>query len=106
MRAFVDERRNGRVRLPRRDSGARDEGARNDDRHRKDYQDNCRPMEPWAHRSSSDDLEVSHHTHVLVLQVVAMENVASSISGKSNQDVRGLSRTEIDGVLPTLIVGT
>src|SRR5438270_6700800 len=55
---------------------------------------------------SSNDLEVSHHTHVLVLQVVAMENIASAITCKSNQDVRGLPRTEIDGVFPTLIVGT
>src|ERR1700722_14070778 len=63
-------------------------------------------MEPWTHRSSSDDLEVSHHTHIFVLQVVAMENVASAITRKSNQDVRGLSGAEVDGVFPTLIVGT
>src|ERR1700730_8695431 len=106
MRAFVHERRNGRLRLPCRDCGARDEGSGNDDCHRKDDQEKHRPMKPWTHRSSLDDLEVSHHTHVLVLQVVAMENVASAITRKSNQDVRGLSGTEIDGVFPTLIVGT
>ena len=35
-----------------------------------------------------------------------MENVASAITRKSHQNVRGLSGTEIDGVFPTLIVGT
>src|SRR5580658_978753 len=31
-----------------------------------------------------DDLKVSHHAHVLVLQVVAMENIASAIPAESH----------------------
>src|SRR5580658_4824134 len=53
-----------------------------------------------------DQLEISHHAHVLVFEVVTMKNIASAITRKSNQNVRGLSGAHIDRVFPACIIRT
>jgi len=39
----------------------------------------------WSHGFiDSDDFEVSHHAHVFMFQVVAVEHIASTITGESD----------------------
>ena len=40
-----------------------------------------------------------------MFQIVAMENVAAAVAGKSDQKIGGFARTQIDGIFPSSIVG-
>src|SRR5579871_409403 len=59
-------------------------------------------MHPVCHLSNH--LEVSHHTHVFVLQIMAMKDIAAAIARESHQDRSRLSRSEIDRIFPSHIV--
>src|SRR5882757_11218618 len=50
--------------------------------------------------------EISHHSHVLMFQVVTVKDETTSIVGETNQNLSGLRREQIQGVLPPLIVRT
>src|SRR5699024_9102185 len=52
----------------------------------------------------SEGLEVGHHHHVLVLQVVAVHDVLARIVGEPDGDFDDLARSNVDGVLPALVV--
>lgn len=53
-----------------------------------------------------DDIEVGHHRHVLVLEVVAVEDVAPAIAGEPRDDLGFLVGPQVDGVLPAGVVGS
>ena len=49
-------------------------------------------------------LEVTHHRHVLMFQVVAVENISAPVSVELDQDARCLAGKHIDGILPARFV--
>src|SRR5919112_2045422 len=51
------------------------------------------------------DLKVGHHHHVLVFEVVAVEDVAAPVALEADEHARLLARGEVDGVLPAGVVG-
>ena len=51
-----------------------------------------------------DDVEVGHHRHVLVLEVVAVEDVAPAIAGEPRDDLGFLFGPQVDGVLPAYVI--
>jgi len=51
----------------------------------------------------SDDLEVGHH-HVLVFEVVAVEDVLAAVTVESDEEVGSSTVVEINGVFPALVV--
>src|SRR5512133_283377 len=51
-----------------------------------------------------DDVEVGHHRHVLVLEVVAVEDVAPAIAGEPRDDLGFLFGPQVDGVLPADVI--
>src|SRR5690554_3709906 len=48
----------------------------------------------------SDDVDVRHHGHVLVLEVVAMHDVPATVAIESNQHFDNLARTDVHRVFP------
>ncbi len=55
-------------------------------------------------RALLGDDEVAHHGHVLVFEVVAVEDVASSVAVKAGSNGDLLPGEEIDRVLPADVV--
>ena len=55
--------------------------------------------------SALDDLEVGHHAHVLVFQLVAVDQVDTLEPVESDQDLHCLAVLEQYGVLPSLLPG-
>ncbi len=49
-------------------------------------------------------VEVAHHGHVLVFQVVAVEDVPAGVVVESRDDGRLLGGAQVDGVLPAVVV--
>jgi hypothetical protein len=49
---------------------------------------------------SPDDFEVRHHRHVLVFQIVAVDDVAALAAVKANDEPRDPAGAEIGRVLP------
>src|SRR3712207_5429294 len=63
---------------------------------------------PWLQRPLfrhpfSDHLKVGHHHHVLVFEVVAVEDVLAAVTGEASCDTHIVSSTHKDGVLPTYV---
>src|SRR5215204_3601321 len=59
--------------------------------------DGLHPVRP---AELSDDLEVGHHHHVLMFEVVAVEDVAAPVAVETDEHTRLLARGKIHGVLP------
>src|SRR4029453_13437703 len=55
---------------------------------------------------SGNGVEAGHHRHIFVLEIMAVQDEPASVVIETNQDLRLLARSEIDGVLNTLIVGS
>ena len=53
----------------------------------------------------SDDFEVGHHAHVLVLGVVAVEDVAAAVAVEAGDDLHSLAGAEVDSVLEATVLG-
>src|SRR5215203_6579017 len=51
----------------------------------------------------SDYLEVGHHHHVLVFEVVAVEDVAAPVAIETDEHTRLLARGQVHGVLPARV---
>src|SRR5215210_431592 len=49
----------------------------------------------------SHGLEVGHHHHVLVFEVVAVEDVAAPVAVETDEHTRLLTRGQVHGVLPS-----
>ncbi len=53
--------------------------------------------------SLSHYFEVGHHAHVLVFELMAVQEVQPFISVKANEDLDGFAIFEENGVLPALL---
>ena len=58
------------------------------------------PVEP-----ASDHVDVGHHGHVLVFEVVAVHHVAATEAREPDQHLHDLEGAEVDGVLPAGVAG-
>src|SRR5215211_988167 len=52
----------------------------------------------------SDYLEVGHHHHVLVFEVVAVEDVAAPVAVETDEHTRLLARGQVNGILPACVL--
>ena len=61
--------------------------------------------EEVAQRLPSDHPEGGHHHHVLVLEVVAVEDVATPVAIEAADHTHYLPGQHVHGVLPTCVLG-
>src|SRR5215208_5240687 len=64
--------------------------------------DGLHPVRP---AELSDYLEVRHHHHVLVFEVVAVEDVAAPVAVETDEHTRLFARGQVHGVFPTGVRG-
>src|SRR5829696_5007806 len=57
-------------------------------------------LHPVRPAELSDDLEVGHHHHVLMFEVVAVEDVAAPVAVETDEHTRLFARGQVHGVLP------
>ncbi len=53
--------------------------------------------------TGSDDFEVSHHPLIFVLELMAVNEVAASVSIEANKDLDGLAIVEENRIFPALL---
>ena len=59
-----------------------------------DGPDQVRPMFSDVKWGISDNFEVSHHSVILMLKLVAVHQISASISVKADEDINGLAVVE------------